>query len=417
MRGFHDIAPESSKIRGYLADIFYQSAHSLGFDEIHFPVVESLDLFQRSVGNNTDIVNKEMYTLEDRNGTLLALRPEGTAGCVRAALALGLIHNTVQRLYYQGPMFRYERPQKGRLRQFHQIGLETFGLQSPVAELELIQLMNHIWKQLGIHEEVHLHLNYLGGAETQNNYQKALKDYLTPHASNLDEDSQQRLNHNVLRILDSKNTQTQEILLSAPKLIEFYSDDEHDLIEKTLESLHRAHIDAVFDPMIVRGLDYYTGIVFEWMTDKLGAQGTLCAGGRYDGLVEQLGGKPTPAVGLSAGVERIEALLSLKNNPQPETNCDLYIGISGDDTYHWLFPYLNQLQTLNLNIRQGSSLSGIKAHLKAANKISAKYCLLAGEDELSHNKVVLKNMTSGVQIDLAPEEILNPFKPTPKDSL
>jgi histidyl-tRNA synthetase len=409
IRGFHDVDPNTTFIRNHIVKTFLTVSNSFGFNEINFPIVESLELFKRSVGNYTDIVNKEMYTLEDRNGDVLALRPEGTAGCVRAALGLGLIHNCIQRLAYQGPMFRYERPQKGRLRQFHQIGFETFGLESPLAELELIQIMHCIWEELNISKSVHLHLNYLGGLQTRLRFQKALKDYLTPHADALDEDSKQRLNHNVLRILDSKNPKTQALLEKAPSLDEFYTQDEHLLIKNTLSTLHKAHIDVIFDPTIVRGLDYYTGMVFEWMTDKLGAQGTICAGGRYDDLVQQLGGKSTLAVGLSAGIERIEALLSLQASLNPQAHCDIFIGISGTQVHQWLFPYLKELQSSSFNTQQGSCDVGIKSHLKSANKVAARYCILAGENELAHKTITIKDMGSGEQTTILPQNLFTHF--------
>lgn len=309
IRGMNDILPEQTPVWQYLEGTVKEVLDAYGYSEIRMPIVEQTGLFKRSIGEVTDIVEKEMYTFDDRNGDSLTLRPEGTASCVRAAEEHGLLFNQMQRFWYQGPMFRYERPQKGRYRQFHQIGVETFGMAGSDIDAEIILLSARLWKKLGLLDSVTLQLNSLGSNEARETYKNALVEYLEQRKENLDEDSVRRLDSNPLRILDSKNPEMQALLADAPVLSDYLDDESKTHFSELTSMLDAAGIAYEINPRLVRGLDYYCKTVFEWVTDKLGAQGTVCAGGRYDGLVKQLGGRPTPAVGFAMGVERLILLL------------------------------------------------------------------------------------------------------------
>ncbi|SIQ56298.1 histidyl-tRNA synthetase [Marinobacterium stanieri] len=309
IRGMNDILPDQTPVWQYLENTVKTVLGGYGYSEIRMPIVEQTDLFKRSIGEVTDIVEKEMYTFDDRNGESLTLRPEGTACCVRAGEEHGMLYNQAQRLWYQGPMFRYEKPQKGRYRQFHQVGVEAFGMAGPDIDAELILISAALWRELGMSDAVVLQLNSLGSNQARAEYKDALVAYLNQHFDRLDEDSQRRLESNPLRILDSKNEQTREILENAPVLSEYLDEESRQDFEQLCAVLDAAGIRYEVNPYLVRGLDYYCKTVFEWVTDKLGAQGTVCAGGRYDGLVKQLGGKPTPAVGFAMGIERLILLL------------------------------------------------------------------------------------------------------------
>ena len=309
LRGMHDLLPGNSEIWQYLEKKVADVLSRYSYQEIRFPVLEQTELFKRSVGEATDIVEKEMYSFEDRNGDQLSLRPEGTAGCVRACTEHGLLHNQTQRLWYSGPMFRHERPQKGRQRQFHQIGVEAFGLNGPDIDAELLLLTANLWKTLKIDSVVKLQINSLGTSTDRAHYRDKLVSYLMTHRDDLDEDSQRRLETNPMRILDSKNPEVQKIVDGAPQLNDFIDDDSRQHFEQLCGILDAAKVSYEINPRLVRGLDYYSKTVFEWVTDSLGAQGTICAGGRYDGLVEQLGGKPCPGVGFAMGIERLVLLL------------------------------------------------------------------------------------------------------------
>jgi len=309
IRGMNDILPEQTPVWQYLESTVQRVLGSYGYSEIRMPIVEQTDLFKRSIGEVTDIVEKEMYTFDDRNGESLTLRPEGTACCVRAGEEHGLLYNQTQRFWYQGPMFRYEKPQKGRYRQFHQVGVEAFGMAGPDIDAELILISAALWRELGMSDAVVLQINSLGSNQARAEYRDALVAYLQQHFAELDEDSQRRLDSNPLRILDSKNEQTRVILEQAPVLQDYLDEESRADFEQLCATLDAAGIRYEVNPYLVRGLDYYCKTVFEWVTDKLGAQGTVCAGGRYDGLVKQLGGKPTPAVGFAMGVERLVLLL------------------------------------------------------------------------------------------------------------
>ena len=309
IRGMNDILPEQTPVWQYLEATIKRVVGAYGYSEIRMPIVEQTDLFKRSIGEVTDIVEKEMYTFDDRNGESLTLRPEGTACCVRAGEEHGLLYNQTQRLWYQGPMFRYEKPQKGRYRQFHQVGVEAFGMAGPDVDAELILMTVALWRELGMSDAVTLQLNSLGSNQARAEYRDALVTYLKQYFDQLDEDSQRRLDTNPLRILDSKNEATRVILEQAPVLTDYLDEESANDFRQLCEILDAAGVRYEVNPYLVRGLDYYCKTVFEWVTDELGAQGTVCAGGRYDGLVKQLGGKPTPAVGFAMGVERLILLL------------------------------------------------------------------------------------------------------------
>ncbi|WP_421864718.1 histidine--tRNA ligase [Motiliproteus sp.] len=309
IRGMNDILPDQTPVWRYLESTVEQVLGQYAYSEIRLPIVEKTELFKRSIGEVTDIVEKEMYTFNDRNDESLTLRPEGTAGCVRAGEENGLLFNQVQRLWYRGPMFRYEKPQKGRYRQFHQIGVETFGMASADIDAEVILMSAQLWKRLGLLDHVTLQINSLGSNEARAVYRESLVSYLNEHFDQLDDDSKRRIKSNPLRVLDSKDPETQEILKKAPSLEDYLDTDSKQHFEQLCSYLKAAGVSFEINPRLVRGLDYYCKTVFEWVTDSLGAQGTVCAGGRYDGLVKQLGGRPTPAVGFAMGVERLVLLL------------------------------------------------------------------------------------------------------------
>ncbi len=391
----NDILPAQTPIWRYLEGTFAQLLDSYGYSEIRLPILEFTDLFARGIGEGTDVVDKEMYTFLDRNEESLTLRPEGTAGCVRAVLEHGMTGGgQVQKLWYTGPMFRYEKPQKGRYRQFHQIGVEVFNQPGPDIDAELIVLTARLWKQLGLADAVTLQLNSLGSSEARARYRDALVVYLQQRFEQLDEDSQRRLTTNPLRILDSKNAQTQALLADAPTLHD-YLDEESRVHFAGL----KARLDAVgiayeINPKLVRGLDYYGRTVFEWVTDKLGAQGTVCAGGRYDGLVSQFGGKPTPGVGFAMGVERLVLLLETLGlvpealNPTPHA----YICAFGEAAELAALALAERLRDelpgLRLLVNAGGG--SFKSQFKKADKSGARYALILGDDELAGRVVGCK---------------------------
>ncbi len=327
VRGMPDILPEQAGAWRYLEQQAQRIFGAYGLTQIRTPIVEDTALFARSIGDVTDIVEKEMYTFEDRSGDSLTLRPELTAGVVRAAIEHGLLHNQTQRLWYQGPAFRHERPQKGRYRQFHQIGVECFGIADAAMDAELIEMTDQLWKQLKIRDAVTLELNSIGSPEARARYRAALVDFLSSRKDQLDEDSRSRLDRSPLRILDSKNESTQALLGDAPSLMDYLTDDDREHFAVLTQALEDAGIDFTINPRLVRGLDYYGRTVFEWTTTALGAQGTICGGGRYDGLVEHLGGRSTPGVGFALGMERVVLLMeSLEVIPDAyQTQADVYL--------------------------------------------------------------------------------------------
>ncbi len=393
IRGMNDCLPADTPAWQYVERVIRETAAGFGYAEIRMPIVESTDLFKRSIGEVTDIVEKEMYTFDDRNGDSLTLRPEGTASCVRAGNQHGLLYNQEQRLWYTGPMFRHERPQKGRYRQFHQFGIETFGVASADIDAEVIAFSAQLWQRFGMADKVTLELNSLGSNEARAQYRDALVAFLSQHHEKLDEDSRRRLQSNPLRVLDSKNPDVQALLVDAPKL-SAYLDDE--------SKVHFAELTALLDQLgiayrinerLVRGLDYYNRTVFEWVTDALGAQGTVCAGGRYDGLVEQLGGKATPAVGFAMGIERLVLLLEtlglLEDLPAP---VDAYLVMAGEGATAVGFKLAALLRSQLPALRLLSHCGGGKfqKQLKRADKVGAKVALILGQDEIESGQVTVK---------------------------
>lgn len=393
IRGMNDLLPEDSPCWQYLESTVAELLSRYGYGEIRFPILEPTELFKRTIGEVTDIVEKEMYTFDDRNGDSVTLRPEGTAGCVRACEQHGLTFNQVQRLWYQGPMFRYERPQKGRLRQFHQIGVEVFGLDGPDIDAELISMTWRLWQQLGLTEVVTLQLNTLGTSESRGHYRDALVAYLEKCEDQLDEDSQRRLHTNPMRILDSKNPETQLLLDGAPSLHDFLDDQSCQHFEQLCSMLDSVGIPYEVNPRLVRGLDYYGKTVFEWVTSSLGAQGTVCAGGRYDGLVEQLGGKSTPAVGFAMGVERLVLLLDAAG-VVPDSiarRVDAYFVAAGDVQSEAL-KLGETLRTSCPGLRLQNHCGGgsLKSQMKKADKSGAFLALILGENEVATGEVAIK---------------------------
>lgn len=394
IRGMNDLLPEQSPLWQYFEHQVEALMQRYGYREIRTPIVEQTALFARSIGEVTDIVEKEMYTFADRNGDSLTLRPENTASCVRAAMEHGLLHNQTQRLWYRGPMFRHERPQKGRYRQFHQVGVEAFGMDGPDIDAETILLSARLWKQLGLYEHVSLELNSLGSLEARHAYREKLVAYFESHYETLDEDSRRRLSSNPLRILDAKNPDMAEMLAGAPQLLNHLDDDSLEHFEHLTALLDSAGIAYRINPRLVRGLDYYSRTVFEWTTTALGSQGTVCAGGRYDGLVEQLGGKPTPAVGFAMGVERLILLLETLDLVPAETQRgpDAYLLAMGERAEHealLLGETLREaLPGLALQVHCGGG--GFKSQIKKADKSGARVALILGEDEVDQGTLGLK---------------------------
>lgn len=394
IRGMHDILPEQSPYWQWLEKHARQVLASYGYLEIRLPIVEKTDLFKRSIGEVTDIVEKEMYTFDDRNGDSLTLRPEGTAGCLRACLEHGLLHNQTHRLWYYGPMFRHERPQKGRYRQFYQLGVETYGMPGPDVDAEMIQLTDRLWKKLGIRDKVELQLNSLGTTEERSVYRGKLVDYFKQHIDVLDEDSLRRLDSNPLRILDSKNPDMQLMLREAPVLLDHLGADSLQHFNSLKSMLDDLGIGYQLNTRLVRGLDYYGKTVFEWVTDELGSQGTICAGGRYDGLIEQLGGKANHAIGFAMGMERILALVEQLDTVNIEPSVDVYLIRVGQDA---------EKAGLLLSERIRDSIDGLKLQLncgggsfksqfKKADKSGAAFAIIIGDDEAQRGEVALKSL-------------------------
>ncbi|ELY20407.1 histidine--tRNA ligase [Vreelandella titanicae] len=410
IRGMNDLLPSDSPRWQFFEAKVRQLMLRYGFNEIRTPIVEQTALFARSIGEVTDIVEKEMYTFDDRNSESLTLRPEGTASCVRAAMEHGLLYNQTQRLWYQGPMFRYERPQKGRYRQFHQIGVETFGFDGPDIDAEVILLSARLWQELGLMEHVTLELNSLGSSEARAAYRDTLVAYFEQHLDALDEDSKRRLTSNPLRILDSKNPAMAEMLDGAPQLMDHLDTESQEHFEQLTKMLEAAGIDYVINPRLVRGLDYYCRTVFEWTTTALGSQGTVCAGGRYDGLVEQLGGKPTPAVGFAMGIERLILLLdTLELIPENALGgCDVYL-LPMDDTATTAAITLaeqlrGELPELRLQLHCGGG--SFKSRIKKADKSAATIAILIGEDEIATQSTTVKFLRDDREQQSVPQAAL-----------
>lgn len=394
IRGMHDALPHETPGWQRLEAILRELMAGYGYREIRMPVVEQTALFKRSIGEVTDIVEKEMYSFEDRNGESLTLRPEGTASCVRAALEHGLLHNQQQRLWYMGPMFRHERPQKGRYRQFHQLGVEAFGMATPDLDAELILMAARLWRQLGLADEVTLQINTLGSNEARARYREHLVAYLRQHHARLDEDSRRRLETNPLRVLDSKNPEVREVLQGAPRLDEHLDEASRADFLRLCDLLHAAGIGYEVNPNLVRGLDYYNKTVFEWVTTRLGSQGTICAGGRFDGLVSQLGGSATPAAGFAIGLERLLALLGEGyGEAQAQAAAPhVYMISTGADAEREALVLAERLRDAvsGLRVQNNAGGGGFKAQFKRADKSGAAFAVVLGEDEVRQGVAQLK---------------------------
>jgi histidyl-tRNA synthetase len=387
IRGMHDVLPEQAPRWQHLEDRTRSVLECYGYREMRTPLVEVTELFKRSIGEVTDIVEKEMYSFEDRGGDMLALRPEGTASCVRAAIEHGLLDQP-QRIWYRGPMFRRERPQRGRYRQFHQIGVEVFGLDGPDIDLEVILLTRRLWQELGL-TDLRLELNSLGDSDERARYRDALVAYLQAHRDALDADSDKRLTTNPLRVLDSKHPDMQPVIAGAPSLLDFLGEASRAHFESLCAGLEAAGLGYQINPRLVRGLDYYNRTVFEWITDALGAQGTVCAGGRYDGLVAQLGGKPTPAVGFALGVER---LIELIDSSGIETGPDAYLVAVGERAQRQALIIAEGLRAAMPHLRLLCHCGGgsFKSQFKKADRSGARVALVLGDDELDQRSIGIK---------------------------
>lgn len=403
VRGMRDVLPDEARRWRAVEEQIVDILDRFAYEELRLPLLEMTELFARSVGASTDIVEKEMYSLIDRDGNSISLRPEGTASCARALLESGLLRNQAQRVFYRGPMFRHERPQMGRFRQFHQVGVEVFGPPGPDVDAELIQVGTEIWRALDLSGEIQLELNTLGAPAARAAWRDALAAYLRPHGAALDADSARRLDRNPLRILDSKSAATQELLADAPNFDDYIDDASAEHFEALKGLLDELGIAYVLNPRLVRGLDYYGRTVFEWTTERLGAQGTVCAGGRYDGLVEIIGGKPTAAAGFALGLERVLLLQQALHEAAPEPAVDVYCCVLEPQ---WQGVALAAVQRLReglpgLRFRVHAGGGSLKSQLKRADQCGARWALLFGEDELRDNRMACKDLRSG-----APQEVL-----------
>ena len=407
VRGMNDILPGESALWQHLEMTLREVLATYGYHEIRLPLVEKTELFARSIGEVTDIVEKEMYTFADRNGDSLTLRPEGTAGCVRACIEHGLLHNQTQRLWYAGPMFRYEKPQKGRYRQFHQVGAEAYGMAGPDIDAELICLSARLWRRLGI-DKVTLQINSLGSSAARVAYRERLVTYFTARRAELDEDSRRRLDTNPLRILDSKNPDMRAVIAEAPSLLDHLDSESQAHFEELKALLDAAGIPYEINPRLVRGLDYYCKTVFEWVTETLGAQGTICAGGRYDGLIEQLGSQTVPGVGFALGLERLAAMLAV-GRPTTEPAPHIYLITVGDAPQRQGLALAERLRDSlpMLRLRMNCGGGGFKAQFRRADQSGARFALVLGENETASGTVAIKPLRAaeGEQLTLPGDQV------------
>ncbi|MCG9574943.1 histidine--tRNA ligase [Vibrio tubiashii] len=408
IRGMNDCLPTQSPLWQKLENTVKNVISAYGYNEVRMPIVEMTHLFSRAIGEVTDVVEKEMYTFEDRNGDSLTLRPEGTAGCVRSCIENSLINRDEQRLWYMGPMFRHERPQKGRYRQFHQCGVEVFGLDGPDVDAELIMMTARLWRELGIDKHVRLELNSIGSLEDRVNYRTALIAFLEQHIDILDDDCKRRMHTNPLRVLDTKNPDVQAILGDAPRLSDYLGEESKQHFAGLCELLDAAGIEYTVNERLVRGLDYYNRTVFEWITESLGAQGTVCGGGRYDGLVEQLGGKATPAVGFAMGLERLVLMLETLELTEVRRSVDVYMVTAGEGTMLAGMKLAESLREQVPGLRVMSHFGGgnFKKQFKRADKVGAAVALVLGENEVADNTVVLKDLIGGTQDTLSQADVI-----------
>ncbi len=404
VRGMKDVLPDEARRWRNIENVIVDLLDRFAYQEVRLPVLEAVEVFRRGVGEATDIVEKEMYQLTDRDGDPMVLRPEGTAGCARALDENGLLFNQTQRVFYRGPMFRYERPQKGRYRQFHHVGVEAFGFAGPDIDAELIQLGCELWKALGIAAEVRLEINSIGSAAARAAFRRALVEWLEPRSVELDEDSRRRLQTNPLRILDSKSEQTRRALDNGPSFNDYLDDASAEHYAELRETLRGLRIEYVENPRLVRGLDYYTKSVFEWTTDRLGAQGAICGGGRYDGLVELLGGKPSPAAGFAIGMERVLLLHDAVHGIDPEVPADVYCCVPQPELYARALTVTQRLRELvpGMRFRVHAGGGRLKAQLKRADRSGARWALLIGETEVEEGGIAVKDLRSA-----APQRLLS----------
>jgi len=412
IRGMNDILPTQSPLWQKVEAVLRSSVSAYGYSEIRTPIVENTELFKRSIGEVTDIVEKEMYTFEDNNGDSLTLRPEGTASTVRAGNENGLLYNQEQRLWYMGPMFRHERPQKGRYRQFNQFGVEVYGIGTADIDAEVLMLSARLWEKLGISEHVSLELNTLGDPAERAVYRDALIAFLEQHKDALDEDSKRRMYSNPLRVLDSKDQNVQAILANAPELMDFLGEESKAHFSQLRELLDAVGIKYTINPRLVRGLDYYNRTVFEWVTSSLGSQGTVLAGGRYDGLVAQLGGKDTPAVGFAMGLERIILLLeTLELNKDIPPEVDVYVTAMGDSCLVEAIKVAQELRSALPTLKVMSHCGGgnVKKQMKRADKSGAQVALLIGEEELAEGMVTVKHLRNDIEQQRVARSALSAF--------
>lgn len=404
----NDLLPAELARWRYLEQVIIEVIESYGYSEIRLPLLEHTELFRRSIGEVTDIVEKEMYSFDDRNGESLTLRPEATAGMVRAGITNGLLHNQRQKLWTMGPMFRYEKPQKGRYRQFHQFDVEALGYAGPDVDAELIIMCSRLWKRLGL-SRLRLEINSLGTTEARSRYRADLVEYFLTVKSALDEDSIRRLEQNPLRILDSKNPEMQEIIAAAPQLPDYLDKESAEHFAGVRDYLDAAGVPYTVNPRLVRGLDYYSRTVFEWLTDALGSQGAVCSGGRYDGLVEKLGGKPTPAIGWAMGIERLVGLFEACGGEVAGRVPDVYLVAAGDRALAAAFAIAENLRDATPAIRPDLNLDGgsFKSQLKRADKSGAGYAVILGDDEVASGRVGLKPLrSSDEQVELCVSELV-----------
>lgn len=407
VRGMRDILPDQSASWQYIENTARELFTSYGYHELRTPIIESTDLFKRSIGDTTDIVEKEMYTFEDRNGDSLTLRPEGTASTVRAGIQHGLFHNQQQRIWYIGPMFRHERPQKGRYRGFYQAGIETYGIDGPEIDAEVIAIAARFWKKLGF-QKVRLEINSLGSDEARQNYREILIEYFSKHQDLLDEDSQRRLHKNPLRILDTKNPKLRELVENAPNLLDYLDDQSKEHFASLKKRLDIMEIKYIVNPRLVRGIDYYNRTVFEWITEDLGAQGTICAGGRYDGLVKQLGGRATSACGFGLGLDRLQLLVEEQGLDQSNNNPHAFLVMSGDEAELTGTALSEKLRDTHPALRLMVNAGGgsFKSQLKRADKSAAAYALILGETEVESEQIVIKPLlNSGEQQTISIDDL------------
>ena len=412
IRGMNDILPEASSTFRYLESAIQSIVASYGYSEIRLPLLEHTELFKRSIGETTDIVEKEMYTFLDRNGESLTLRPEATVGMMRAGMTNGLFHNQKQKLWTSGPMFRYEKPQQGRYRQFYQFDVEAIGYEGPDVDAELIIMSARMWQQLGI-SKIKLEINSLGIPEARASYRDALVEYFTGVKNKLDEDSIRRLEQNPLRILDSKNPDMQAIIEAAPMMLDYLDEESATHFSELRTLLDEAGVTYIVNPRLVRGLDYYSRTVFEWVTDALGSQGAVCSGGRYDGLVQKLGGRETTAIGWAIGIERLVALYKACGGQTPASDLDVYIVALGEGALERAFVLAEELRDAIAGIKLEMNLGGgsLKSQIKRADKSGAEFALVLGEQELIDGCIGLKPMrSSDEQINIALEELAEKLK-------